>query len=152
MIIGRYRHRGGCSLARAPGGRVGRGGWLSGGMCAELRHDGLHGLSLPEEHGGQGFSVDELAVVLEEMGRVLLCAPFLSTVCLAAPAILHAGTDAQRRAFLPGIASGAVTATLDARSSSQSTARAGSGRLLLCRSTIRCCSSFSACATNPTAS
>ena len=84
-----------------------RGLWSR--MAGEL---GLHGLSLPEEHGGQGFSVDELAVVLGEMGRVLLCAPFLSTVCLAAPAILHAGTDAQRRAFLPGIASGAVTATL----------------------------------------
>jgi alkylation response protein AidB-like acyl-CoA dehydrogenase len=84
-----------------------RGLWSR--MAGEL---GLHGLSLPEEDGGQGFSVDELAVVLEEMGRVLLCAPFLSTVCLAAPAILHAGTGAQRRALLPRIASGDTTATL----------------------------------------
>jgi len=41
---------------------------------------GLQSLVIPEEHGGQGFSFVELGVVLEEMGRALLCAPFLSSV------------------------------------------------------------------------
>ena len=38
---------------------------------------GLQGLHIPEEYGGQGFTFVELAIVLEEMGRVLLCAPVL---------------------------------------------------------------------------
>jgi alkylation response protein AidB-like acyl-CoA dehydrogenase len=49
---------------------------------------------------------------MEEMGRALLCAPFFSTVCLAASAVLHGGTEAQKRELLPGIASGLTTATL----------------------------------------
>ena len=45
---------------------------------------GLQGLHVPEEYGGSGFSHVELGIVLEEMGRALLCAPFFSTVVLAA--------------------------------------------------------------------
>jgi alkylation response protein AidB-like acyl-CoA dehydrogenase len=78
-------------------------------MAGEL---GLQGVHLPEEHGGQGFSFVELAIVLEEMGRMLLCAPYLSTVVLAAGAVMNAGTPEQQAAFLPGIASGATIATL----------------------------------------
>ena len=73
---------------------------------------GLQGLHIPEEYGGQGFTVVELALVLEEMGRALLCAPFLASACLAASAILHGATEEQRRALLPGVASGEVVATL----------------------------------------
>ena len=43
---------------------------------------GLQGLTIPEEYGGQGFTLVELGVVLEEMGRALLCAPYFSTVVL----------------------------------------------------------------------
>ena len=78
-------------------------------MGAEM---GLQGLHIPEEFGGQGFSFVELAIVLEEMGRVLLCAPFFSTVVLAANAILNAGTDAEKKALLPAIAAGEVKAAL----------------------------------------
>ena len=46
----------------------------------------------------------ELGIVLEEMGRALLCAPYFSSVVLAATAILNAGTEAQKRALLPAIA------------------------------------------------
>lgn len=42
---------------------------------------GLQGLSIPEEFGGSGFSFIELGVVLEEMGRALLCAPFSRALC-----------------------------------------------------------------------
>src|SRR5437762_5499614 len=73
---------------------------------------GLQGLHIPEEYGGQGFTFIELGIVLEEMGRVLLCAPYFSSVVLAANAILNAGTDAQKAALLPGIASGETIATL----------------------------------------
>src|SRR3954451_21665434 len=50
---------------------------------------GLQGLAVPEEYGGSGYSYVELIVVLEEMGRALLCAPYFSTVALAANTILQ---------------------------------------------------------------
>ena len=43
---------------------------------------GLQGLIIPEEFGGSGYSYVELIVVLEEMGRALLCAPYFSSVVL----------------------------------------------------------------------
>ncbi|MGH9003625.1 MAG: acyl-CoA dehydrogenase family protein [Acidimicrobiia bacterium] len=73
---------------------------------------GLQSLHVPEAYGGQGYSFVELVVVLEEMGRALLCAPFFASVCLAANAILNAGTEEDRQALLPGIASGDMIATL----------------------------------------
>jgi alkylation response protein AidB-like acyl-CoA dehydrogenase len=73
---------------------------------------GLQGLHIPEEFGGQGFTFVELAIVLEEMGRVLLCAPYFSSVVLAANAILNVGTEAQKAELLPGIATGETIATL----------------------------------------
>ena len=78
-------------------------------MAQEL---GLQSLHLPEAHGGQGFTFVELGIVLEEMGRVLLCAPYFSTVVLAANAIINAGTDEEQAALLPGIASGETIAAL----------------------------------------
>ena len=72
---------------------------------------GLTAIHIPESYGGQGFSYGDLAIVLEEMGRGLLCAPFFSTV-LASAAILNAGTEEQKRALLPAIASGETTAAL----------------------------------------
>jgi alkylation response protein AidB-like acyl-CoA dehydrogenase len=73
---------------------------------------GLQGLSIPEEFGGSGFSFIELGIVLEEMGRSLLCAPFFSTVVLAANTLQHSGDDAAKKDYLPGIASGETIATV----------------------------------------
>jgi alkylation response protein AidB-like acyl-CoA dehydrogenase len=73
---------------------------------------GLQGLAIPEEFGGSGFTYVELIVVLEEMGRALLCAPYFSTVALAANALLNAGDDNAKKEYLPGIASGDTIATL----------------------------------------
>ncbi|MBV8949845.1 MAG: acyl-CoA/acyl-ACP dehydrogenase [Actinobacteria bacterium] len=78
-------------------------------MAQEL---GLQSLHLPEAHGGQGFTFVELGIVLEEMGRVLLCAPYFSTVVLAADAIMNVGSDDEQAALLPGIASGETIAAL----------------------------------------
>ncbi|MCB0999971.1 MAG: acyl-CoA/acyl-ACP dehydrogenase [Acidimicrobiales bacterium] len=73
---------------------------------------GLQGLVIPEEFGGSGYSFVELGIVLEEMGRALLCAPFFSTAVLAAQTLIHSGDDAAKKAHLPGIASGETIATL----------------------------------------
>jgi alkylation response protein AidB-like acyl-CoA dehydrogenase len=77
-------------------------------MANEL---GLQSLIVPEEYGGQGFGFVELTVVLEEMGRRLLPAPFFSTV-FATNLLLHAGDDAAKKELLPGIASGETIATV----------------------------------------
>ncbi|CCM63403.1 MULTISPECIES: acyl-CoA dehydrogenase family protein [Candidatus Microthrix] len=73
---------------------------------------GLQGLAIPEEYGGSGYSYVELCVIFEEMGRRLLCAPFFSTVALAANALLHSGDDDAKARYLPGIASGETIATV----------------------------------------
>ncbi|MEX2658195.1 MAG: acyl-CoA dehydrogenase family protein, partial [Acidimicrobiales bacterium] len=73
---------------------------------------GLQGLAIPEEYGGSGYTYVELVVVLEEMGRRLLAAPYFSTVVLAANAILHSGDDKAKSELLPGIASGETIATV----------------------------------------
>lgn len=73
---------------------------------------GLPGIHIPEAYGGQGFGFVELCIVLEEMGRALLCAPYFSATALAATTILMAGTDAQKQALLPDIANGATFAAL----------------------------------------
>jgi alkylation response protein AidB-like acyl-CoA dehydrogenase len=79
------------------------------GMAAQL---GLQGLVVPEELGGQGFGYVELCIVLEELGRSLLCAPYFATVALAVNTLLQAGDEDAKGALLPGIASGATIATL----------------------------------------
>ena len=73
---------------------------------------GLHGLALPEQYGGAGYGLAELAVVLEEMGRSLMPAPFFSTIGLAAQTLLASGDDQACRRYLPGIAAGELTATV----------------------------------------
>ena len=73
---------------------------------------GLQSLTIPEEFGGSGFSYVELIVVLEEMGAALLCAPFFSSVALAANALLTSGDEEAKKGYLPGIASGETIATL----------------------------------------
>ncbi|HEY6495823.1 MAG TPA: acyl-CoA dehydrogenase family protein [Trebonia sp.] len=73
---------------------------------------GLQGLAIPEEYGGSGATPVELGIAFEEMGRVLLCAPFFSTVGLAAQALLAAGDDQAKREYLPRIADGSLLSTL----------------------------------------
>jgi alkylation response protein AidB-like acyl-CoA dehydrogenase len=73
---------------------------------------GLPGLAIPEEFGGSGATPVELGIAFEEMGRVLFCAPFFSTVGLAAQALLTAGDDQAKREYLPRIADGSLLATV----------------------------------------
>ncbi|MFM8599602.1 MAG: acyl-CoA dehydrogenase family protein [Mycobacterium sp.] len=81
-------------------------------LWAELAGMGLLGLIIPEEYGGSGAGATELSVVAEQMGRALLCAPYLSTAVLT-PYLLAALDDAaESRAVLPRIASGELIATV----------------------------------------
>jgi alkylation response protein AidB-like acyl-CoA dehydrogenase len=77
-----------------------------------LAEMGFLGVSIPEEFGGAGAGQLELCVIAEEIGRSLAPVPFSSTVYLAAEAIQLAGSDAQKRKWLPAIASGGAIGTL----------------------------------------
>ena len=82
---------------------------LWGRISAEL---GWTSVVIPEEYGGLGLSYVELVALMEEMGGALLCAPFLSSVCLAGSALIIGGTEAQKKEHLPGIAEGTTVGTL----------------------------------------
>jgi alkylation response protein AidB-like acyl-CoA dehydrogenase len=73
---------------------------------------GLTGLAVPEEYGGSGFGYVELGLVFEELGRSLLCAPFFSSIALGAEVLVRSRDEAIKKELLPGVASGAVRATL----------------------------------------
>ncbi|MGJ4998675.1 acyl-CoA dehydrogenase family protein [Bradyrhizobium sp. HKCCYLS3077] len=73
---------------------------------------GFLGVAIPEEYGGAGAGHLELCVIAEEVGRALAPVPFSSTVYLAAEALMLAGSDAQKQAWLPKIASGETIGTL----------------------------------------
>jgi len=67
---------------------------------------GWLGAAIPERYGGMGLGYEPLCVIAEELGRVLAPVPFLSTIGLAAEAILAAGTEAQKHEYLPRIVRG----------------------------------------------
>ena len=73
---------------------------------------GLPALTIPEDYGGQGFTRIEQVVVLEEMGRSLLCAPFFSSAVMAANTLMLGGDESAKQAHLPQIASGETRGTL----------------------------------------
>src|SRR6201981_2128342 len=77
-----------------------------------LAEMGFLGVAIPEEFGGAGAGHLELCVIAEEMGRALAPVPFSSHCYLAAEALLIAGSDAQKRKWLPKIASGEAIGTL----------------------------------------
>ncbi len=77
----------------------------------ELAGMGLLGLTIPEEFGGSGAGAAELAVVAEQMGRWLLCAPYLSTAVLTPYLLLALGDDGECADVLPRIAAGDLIAT-----------------------------------------
>lgn len=75
-------------------------------LWREMAELGWAGIPFPERYGGLGLGLAELGVVLEELGRRLLPAPFLSTVLLAGAALLRGGSEEQKQALLPGICAG----------------------------------------------
>jgi alkylation response protein AidB-like acyl-CoA dehydrogenase len=73
---------------------------------------GLPGVHISEDYGGQGFGFVELGIVMEEMGRALLCAPYFSSSVLAASAISNTGTHGQKLSLLPDLCAGRRLASL----------------------------------------
>ena len=72
----------------------------------EMAQLGWAGILIPEEYGGAGMGLADLAVVLEAAGRNLAPEPFLSTVLLGGQLLARAGSPEQKQAWLPGIATG----------------------------------------------
>ena len=80
-------------------------------LWKEIIELGWPGIAVDERFGGQGLGAVELAVLMEELGYACAATPFLSTA-VAAAVIQAAGTDEQRQRWLPGLASGELTAGL----------------------------------------
>jgi alkylation response protein AidB-like acyl-CoA dehydrogenase len=92
--------------------RMAEPGAVTDEFWQKLAEPGWLGIVYPEEEGGSGLGLVDLVVLMEEMGRAVMPGPFLSTVLLGGAAIREAGTPAQRRQWLPGIAAGKTKAAL----------------------------------------
>src|SRR4029077_8573382 len=75
------------------------------GLWKKIAALGWTALGIPEQYGGVGSFLD-VVVVFEEAGRALLPGPFFATMGLAVPALLEAGTEAQKKEALGAIADG----------------------------------------------
>ncbi len=81
-------------------------------VYAEMAEMGWAGVIIPEAQGGSDFGYMSLGLVLEETGRSLTASPLLASALGAASALILGGSDAQKSAWLPKIASGEVIGTL----------------------------------------
>ena len=81
-------------------------------LWSQMVELGWPALTVPEPAGGLGMGTVELAVVVEELGRVLAPGPFVPTVTQFAPVVAEAGSPEQQERFLGGIAAGELTGTL----------------------------------------
>ena len=75
-------------------------------LWGKLADAGVLGIAVPEAQGGGGYGFLETALVLEQIGRTVAPVPYYATVVLGALPIAHFGSDAQKDALLPGVASG----------------------------------------------
>ncbi len=83
-------------------------------LWTTLADAGLLGTAIPEEHGGLGLGLVEVALLLEEAGRAAAPVPLLAGLALGALAVSRHGTAQQQAHVLPGVAAGThlVTAAL----------------------------------------
>lgn len=79
---------------------------------AEMAEMGWTGVIIPEAYGGSDFGYLSLGLILEETGRTLTASPIIATALAGASAIILGGTETQKSAWLPKIASGEAVATL----------------------------------------
>lgn len=80
-------------------------------LWKSLAEMGITGLTLAEEFGGSALGSVDLAVAFEELGRALCPAPILETSVISAGLIALAGSDAQKKEWLPRIAAGEAVLT-----------------------------------------
>ncbi|MFZ4605849.1 MAG: acyl-CoA dehydrogenase family protein [Caulobacter sp.] len=80
-------------------------------LWIELGEMGFLGAAIPEEFGGVGLGHLELCVIAEELGRAIAPVPVSSSIYLAAEFLMAAGSEDQKRAWLPKLASGETIGT-----------------------------------------
>lgn len=90
---------------KADGDRVDTEAW------AALAESGVLGAAVPEEHGGLGLGYLATAAAIQQVGATASPVPLLPTAVMAAMPISEFGTEAQKAAYLPGIADGSLIAT-----------------------------------------
>jgi len=78
----------------------------------KMAEQGWTGLLIPEAYGGLGLGMLDMAVLLEEMGRAVAPGPFLFSSVLVTLALMQGGNNAQKKQWLPRLASGEATGTL----------------------------------------
>jgi alkylation response protein AidB-like acyl-CoA dehydrogenase len=81
-------------------------------MWRKMADLGWMGVAFPEDYGGVGGDFLDFLLLLEEMGRACLPGPFFSTVVLGGFTLMEAGSESQKKAFLPKIANGDLILTL----------------------------------------
>ncbi|HLG95655.1 MAG TPA: acyl-CoA dehydrogenase family protein [Bryobacteraceae bacterium] len=81
-------------------------------LWRKIAEQGWLGMIIPEQYGGFGMGLIEMAATLEEMGRALLPGPFFSTVLMAGALIESAGSESQKQKYLGPIARGEARATV----------------------------------------
>src|SRR3954451_24752842 len=94
------------ALEREPEGLV-----FDRALWSTLADAGLLGVAVPEAHGGLGFGIVELCLLLEEVGRNVAPAPVLAWLAYGALPVARFGTDAQQSALLPGVVDGSTVLT-----------------------------------------
>ena len=82
------------------------------GLWRKISEQGWTGIIFPEEYGGFGMGLVEMAVVLEEMGRALLAGPYFSTVLLAGALLDAAAGENEKQKYLGAICRGEARATV----------------------------------------
>ncbi|MBM3671827.1 MAG: acyl-CoA dehydrogenase [Actinobacteria bacterium] len=75
-------------------------------LWGKLADAGVLGIAIPEAQGGGGYGFLEASLVLEQIGRTVAPVPYYASVVLGALPIARFGTNAQKDALLPGVASG----------------------------------------------
>jgi alkylation response protein AidB-like acyl-CoA dehydrogenase len=85
--------------------------WYDAELWQALGAASLLGVAVPSEHGGGGFGLDEICLLLEEAGRHLAPLPLFPALVLGGLPIAEFGTAEQRRAHLPAVAAGEAVLT-----------------------------------------
>ena len=80
-------------------------------LWTKLADAGVLGIALPEANGGGGYGFLEACLVLEQVGLTVAPVPYLASVVLGGLPIAQFGSDAQKDALLPGVASGEMILT-----------------------------------------
>jgi alkylation response protein AidB-like acyl-CoA dehydrogenase len=77
-------------------------------VFAELGKMGVMGLTVPQEHGGQGVDIPATMVVIEELARrsAAMACPYIMAACYAGMNLVESGSESQKRALLPRVAAG----------------------------------------------